>query len=71
VNEYIKAQFRQFSKFTSVSLDAQLFDDGNATLLDRLSTDADTGYWDPNMMHRRAAENDGARRGAPKRDGLS
>jgi hypothetical protein len=50
VREYITAQYRQFSKFGHVSLDARLYDDGNATLLDRLSTDASTGYWDVNMM---------------------
>ena len=33
-----------------VSLDARLYDDGNATLLDCLSTEAGTGYWDINMM---------------------
>ena len=48
VREYVSAQFRQFSKYGPVSLDARLFEDGNATLLDRLSTDA--GYWDINMM---------------------
>jgi hypothetical protein len=31
-------------------LDARLYDDGNATLLDRLSTDASTGCWDVIMM---------------------
>jgi hypothetical protein len=50
VREYVSAQFRQFSKYGRVSLDARLFEDGNATLLDRLSTDVDTGYWDINMM---------------------
>ena len=50
VREYITAQYRQFSKFGHVSLDARLYDDGNATLLDRLSTEAGTGYWDINMM---------------------
>jgi hypothetical protein len=50
VREYITSQYRQFSKFGHVSLDARLYDDGNATLLDRLSTEAGTGYWDINMM---------------------
>lgn len=50
VREYITGQFRQFSKYTQVSLDARLYDDGSATLLDRLSTETDTGYWDVNMM---------------------
>ena len=50
VREYVTAQFRQFSKFGAVSLDARLYDDGSATLLDRLSTEAGTGYWDFNMM---------------------
>jgi hypothetical protein len=50
VREFIKAQFRQFGKFGPLSLDARLFEDGNATLLDRLSTEAGTGYWDINMM---------------------
>lgn len=50
VREYVAAQFREFSNFGRVSLDARLYDDGNATLLDRLSTEACTGYWDINMM---------------------
>jgi hypothetical protein len=50
VREYVTAQYRQFSKFGPVSLDARLFEDGNSTLLDRLSTEARTGYWDINMM---------------------
>jgi hypothetical protein len=50
VREYVAVQYRQFSKFGRVSLDARLFEDGNATLLDRLSTEAGTGYWDINMM---------------------
>ena len=50
VREYVTAQYRQFSKFGPLSLDARLFEDGNATLLDRLSTEAGTGYWDINMM---------------------
>ena len=50
VREYVAAQYRQFGKFGPLSLDARLFEDGNATLLDRLSTEAGTGYWDINMM---------------------
>jgi hypothetical protein len=50
VREYVTLQFRQFSKYGPASLDARLSDGGNATLLDRLSTDAGTGYWDLNMM---------------------
>jgi hypothetical protein len=50
VREYIALQFRQFTKYGRFSLDAQLFEDGSATLLDRLSTEAGTGYWDVNMM---------------------
>jgi hypothetical protein len=50
VREYVTAQFREFSNFGRVSLDARLYDNGNATLLDRLSTEAGTGYWDVNMM---------------------
>ena len=50
VREYVTAQFRQFSKYGPVSLDARLSEDGNLTLLDRLSTDAGTGYWDINTM---------------------
>jgi hypothetical protein len=51
VGEYITAQYRQFSsKFGPRSLDAPLSADGPATLMDVLSTDAETGYWDPNMM---------------------
>jgi hypothetical protein len=50
VREYITAHFRMFSKFGPRSLDAPLSADGSATLLDMLSTDAGTGYWDPNMM---------------------
>jgi hypothetical protein len=50
VREYVTQQFRQFSKYGPASLDARLSKDGNATLLDRLSTDVGTGYWDVNMM---------------------
>jgi hypothetical protein len=50
VREYVAAQYRQFSKFGPISLDARLSEDSNATLLDRLSTEASTGYWDVNMM---------------------
>jgi hypothetical protein len=50
VREYVALQFRQFSKYGPASLDARLSEDGNATLLDRLSTDVGTGYWDVNMM---------------------
>jgi hypothetical protein len=50
VREYVTAQYRQFSKFGPMSLDARLSEDSNATLLDRLSTDVGTGYWDINMM---------------------
>jgi hypothetical protein len=50
VHEYVTAQFRLFSKFGPQSLDAPLSAEGPATLLDMLSTDAGTGYWDPNMM---------------------
>jgi hypothetical protein len=49
VSEYVTAQYRQFSKFGPVSLDARLSEDGNTTLLDRLSTEAGTG-WDFNML---------------------
>jgi hypothetical protein len=50
VREYVTAHFRMFSKFGPRSLDAPLSPDGSTTLLDMLSTDASTGYWDPNMM---------------------
>jgi hypothetical protein len=50
VGEYVTAQFRQFSKWGPASLDARLSEDGNATLLDRLSADVGTGFWDVNMM---------------------
>jgi hypothetical protein len=50
VREYVTLQFRQFSKYGPASLEARLSEDGNATLLDRLSTDVGTGYWDVNMM---------------------
>jgi hypothetical protein len=49
VREFIAAQYRQFSKYGPISLDARLFEDGNTTLMDRLSTDVGTG-WDINMM---------------------
>jgi hypothetical protein len=48
VRQYITVEYRQF--YGDVSLDAHLFADGTATLLDRLSTEAGTGYWDINMM---------------------
>ncbi|MHC2247850.1 hypothetical protein [Bradyrhizobium elkanii] len=47
--EYLNAHFRMFSKFGPISLNAQLFSDGSATLLDRLSTENGTG-WDLNML---------------------
>ena len=47
---YVAAYFKKNSKYGDRSLDAHLFHDGNATLLDRLSTDAGAGYWDINMM---------------------
>jgi hypothetical protein len=50
VREYITAQFRQFSKFGPASLGAPLSPDGTITLLDKLSTEAEAGYWDLNMM---------------------
>jgi hypothetical protein len=50
VREYVTQQFRQFSKWGPASLDARLSEDGNTTLLDRLSADTATGYWDINMM---------------------
>jgi hypothetical protein len=50
VREYVTAQFRQVSKYGPASLDARLSEDGSATLLDRLSTDVGTGFWDVNMI---------------------
>lgn len=48
--EFVSAQFERAGWNRTRSLDAHLFSDGNATLLDRLSSEADTGYWDVNMM---------------------
>jgi hypothetical protein len=50
VGEYITKQYRLYSKYGPQSLDATLSADGSTTLLDMHSTDAQTGYWDPNMM---------------------
>jgi hypothetical protein len=50
VGEYVTGQYRQFSKFGPVSLDARLFEDGSATLLDRLSTEEAGTGWDFNML---------------------
>jgi hypothetical protein len=49
VRDYMSGQFRQFSKYGALSLNTRLFEDSNAKLLDILSTDASTGYWDLNM----------------------
>ncbi len=49
--EFIRAEYKSnHNAWGPRSLDARLFDDGNATLLNRLSTEAGTGYWDINMM---------------------
>ncbi len=49
--EFIRAEYKSnHNAWGPRSLDAWLFDDGNATLLNRLSTEAGTGYWDINMM---------------------
>lgn len=48
--EFVSVQFRRADWHRTRSLDARLFSDGNATLLDRLSSEAETGYWDVNMM---------------------
>lgn len=48
--EFVSAQFERAGWNRTRSLDARLSADGDATLLDRLSTEADTGYWDVNMM---------------------
>ncbi|OSJ16833.1 hypothetical protein BST63_10595 [Bradyrhizobium canariense] len=48
--EFVSAQFESAGWNRARSLDAHLFSDGDATLLDRLSTEAETGYWDVNMM---------------------
>jgi hypothetical protein len=37
-------------KYRSRSLDVPIFEGSTLTLLDRLTTEAGTGYWDPNMM---------------------
>jgi hypothetical protein len=42
VREYVTAQFRQFSRFGPVSLDARLYDDGSTTLADTITR----GFWD-------------------------
>jgi hypothetical protein len=42
VREFFTAQFRQFSKFGPVSLDARLYDEGSTTLGDTITR----GLWD-------------------------
>jgi hypothetical protein len=69
VREYVTAQFRLFSKYGPASLDGRLSEDGNAPLLDRLSTDVGTGYWDVNDGIDWPAEMT-TRRRAPKGDGF-
>ena len=51
VSEFVCARFKlDHNKHGDLSLDVPIHVDGSATLLDRLSTDVDTGYWDVNMM---------------------
>ena len=42
VGEFVRAQWRQFSKFGPLSLDAPVFEDGSATLGDTITR----GLWD-------------------------
>jgi hypothetical protein len=42
VREYVTAQYRQFSKFGPLSLDARLYEDGATTLGDTITR----GFWD-------------------------
>ena len=50
-SSFVNAEFRLHHdgyKFTS--LDAPIFSDSATTLLERLTTEADSGYWDLNFM---------------------
>jgi hypothetical protein len=42
VREYVTAQYRQFSKFGPLSLDARLYDNSATTLGDTITR----GFWD-------------------------
>jgi hypothetical protein len=49
--EFVRARFKSdHNKYGNLSLDVPIYLDGTATLLDRLSTEVDTGYWDINVM---------------------
>jgi hypothetical protein len=49
--EYVRARFKSdHNKHGDLSLDVPIYLDGSATLLDRLSTEAEAGLWDINMM---------------------
>jgi hypothetical protein len=49
--EFVAVRFKSdHDRYGDLSLDIPVYVDGNATLLDRLSTEAGAGYWDMNMM---------------------
>jgi hypothetical protein len=50
-HEFVGSEYREnHDKWGNRSLDVRLRVDSTATLLDRLSSEAGTGYWDVNMM---------------------
>jgi hypothetical protein len=50
-SNFARARFKSgHIKYGDLSLDVPIHVDGSATLLDRLSTETESGYWDPNVM---------------------
>lgn len=50
-HEFVRAEYKtNHNAWGEHSLDLPIYIDSNTTLLDRLSTEAGTGYWDVNMM---------------------
>jgi hypothetical protein len=49
--EFVRGRFKSDNnKYGDLSLDVPIYLDSSSTLLDTLSTDSESGYWDPNMM---------------------
>jgi hypothetical protein len=49
--EFARSRFKSdHNKYGDLSLDVPIYVDGSATLMDRLSTETESGYWDLNMM---------------------
>jgi hypothetical protein len=49
--EFARSRFKSdHNKYGDLSLDVPIYVDGSTTLMDRLSTETESGYWDLNMM---------------------